>query len=318
MSLFVDSRYPRIGNTFVTDFSPSGALLKSNSFSHLPLTYLLMENFNELPVIVRGKATSIFEGATSYDAVRGMKVLEPRERGFSSASTCVSSRSDDSEPPSPSVQSSSAWASSPRSFACDSFCTTEQIMRLPEDDPSKTTVVAKNLPVSYTKCMLLELLDAFGLKGQYNFAYVPVDFSTQRSFGYAFVNFVTHKDALQFGELFNGFSLWAVRSDNVGVAEWSGAMQGLEKHIERYRDSPMMHKSLPDDVKPSIFKDGVRIAFPWPTKPLKMPRRVTRKPLSSSGAAVAPGPWCPVSVDACRTFATRAPQTSSVLRLPPR
>jgi RNA recognition motif-containing protein len=166
--------------------------------------------------------------------------------------------------------------------------------------------------------MVLELLDAFGLKGKYDFVYVPVDFNTQKSFGYAFVNFVTHTDALQFGDLFNGFSLRAVWGANVGVAEWSGAMQGLEKHVERYRDSPMMHKSLPDNVKPCLFKDGERIAFPRPTKPLKMPRRVTRKPLSSSVAAVAPGPWCPVSVDACRTLATRAPQTSSVLRLPPR
>jgi RNA recognition motif-containing protein len=195
--------------------------------------------------------------------------------------------------------------------------TAEQIPRLSEDDPTKTTLVIKNFPAGYTKSMVLELLDVLGFKGFYDFAYLPVDFRTRRSFGYALVNFVTHTDALQFGQLFNGFSLWAVWSANVGIAEWSGAMQGLEKHIERYRDSPMMHNSLPDDVKPSIFKDGERMAFPRPTRPLKMPREA-RKSLSSSGAALVPVPWYPINVGACGTFGTRAPQASSAQRMPPR
>ena len=31
-----------------------------------------------------------------------------------------------------------------------------------------------------------------------------------------------------------------------------------EAHVERYKNSPVMHKSVPDEYKPAIFKDGVR------------------------------------------------------------
>ena len=31
-----------------------------------------------------------------------------------------------------------------------------------------------------------------------------------------------------------------------------------EAHVERYKNSPVMHKSVPDEYKPVIFADGVR------------------------------------------------------------
>merc|ERR1712232_351188 len=121
-----------------------------------------------------------------------MGVLElsaNKSRSLSSASTCVSSGSE-SEPLSPSMQSvTSPWGSE-----CDGSefgCITEQIPALSVDDPTKTTVIAKNVPARYTKSMVLELLDSFGFKGKYDFVYLPVDFSTRCSFGYAFVNFVS-------------------------------------------------------------------------------------------------------------------------------
>jgi len=272
MSPFVEPRFPRIGNTFVEDVSPTRTLLKSNSFSHLPASCGWMDR-RKRPV--------------TDDVVRELKVKDPRERYFGPASTCASSGWD-LEPQSPSVHSC-PWSSTSdlNDDSSDLGSAVEQIVALPEHDLTKTTVVAKNFPVSYTKSMVLELLDAFGFIGKYDFVYVPVEFGTMKSFGYASINFVAHSDALRFGQLFNGFSFWAVWSDNVGNAVWGRPMQGQEKHVERYRDSPMMHKSLPDDVKPAIFKDGELIAFPPPTKALKMPRRAARKLPSSSGAAVA-------------------------------
>jgi RNA recognition motif-containing protein len=159
------------------------------------------------------------------------------------------------------------------------------------DDPTKTTVIAKNLPATHTREMLTSLLDGAGFWARYDFVYLPVDFSTLRSFGYAIVNFITHDDALRFGNFFHGCCHWV--HDEVGPkiaeVEWSSQIQGLQKHIERYRDSPMMHKRVPDGLKPMLFTKGARASFPPPTKSLKMPRRVAqrRKENSTQGSTAA-------------------------------
>jgi hypothetical protein len=146
---------------------------------------------------------------------------------------------------------------------------------LSEEDPTKTTVMARNIPPTFTRAMLTCLLDGNGFMGHYNFLYLPVDFGTLRSFGYAVINFVSHADALKFGYFFHGFKGLVDEADSSmsGVVEWSGALQGLETHVERYRDSPMMHPRVRDELKPMLFAGGQRVAFPPPTKVLKMPRR---------------------------------------------
>ena len=44
-----------------------------------------------------------------------------------------------------------------------------------------------------------------------------------------------------------------------------------EAHVDRYRNSPVMHRDVPDEYKPVIFKNGVRKNFPRPTKKVKAP-----------------------------------------------
>ena len=43
--------------------------------------------------------------------------------------------------------------------------------------------------------------------------------------------------------------------------------------MERFRNSPMMHPSMPDSMKPIVLLDGVRTEFPAPTKKLRAPRQ---------------------------------------------
>lgn len=139
-----------------------------------------------------------------------------------------------------------------------------------------TTVVARNFPASYTNRKFVTLLDSNGFNGKYDFAYLPTDFNTSRSYGYAFINFVTHQDACEFQQWFNGFTNWQIASKKVGLAQWSDSSQGLEVYVDRYQNSPVMHESVHDDLKPMIFKDGKRIPFPPATKVLKMPCRTLR------------------------------------------
>jgi hypothetical protein len=136
----------------------------------------------------------------------------------------------------------------------------------------RRTAMIRNMPNNYTREMLLELLDSMGFRGSYDFVYLPIDFKTQAGLGYAFVNFVSSSEALRCFAEFEGFCDWRVPSEKVCTVVWGSPYQGLEPHIERYRDSPVMHHSVPDEWKPMLFAQGVRVSFPQPTKAIKAPK----------------------------------------------
>lgn len=140
------------------------------------------------------------------------------------------------------------------------------------DEAFRTTVMIRNLPNSYTRDMLLELLDSEGFAGRYDFVYLPIDFTSAVNLGYSFVDLIAPADATTFMEHFTGFSNWSVGSDKVCVVSWSSPHQGLEQHVERYRSSPVMHPNIPEDWKPLIFLNGMRVPFPPPTKHIKAPK----------------------------------------------
>jgi len=141
-----------------------------------------------------------------------------------------------------------------------------------KQDVPRTTAMLRNLPPEYTSQMLLDLLNTEGFSGLYTFVYLPIDFRTGQSFGYGFIDFVDATAVEKFRQHFDGFTTWAVPSTRICEVCWSEPLQGLDVHIERYRNSPMMHESVSDMFKPMMFKDGVRVPFPPPTKKLKPPR----------------------------------------------
>merc|ERR1719277_1258401 len=94
------------------------------------------------------------------------------------------------------------------------------------------------------------------------------------NFGYAFVDFDSTKAAQQCREQLEGFTQWGQPSEKALEFAWSDT-QGLDAQIARYRDSPLMHESVNDEMRPALYKNGVRINFPAPTKTIRAPR--TRK-----------------------------------------
>lgn len=135
-----------------------------------------------------------------------------------------------------------------------------------------TTVMIRNLPNNYSRAMLIDLIDSEGFQGRFDFLYLPIDFNTKACLGYAFVNLVTHEVACEFMGVFADFSEWIIPSRKHCIISWSGPHQGLEEHIDRYRNSPVMHAAVPDECKPVVFKQGVRMPFPPPTKKVRAPR----------------------------------------------
>eukprot|EP00418_Pyrodinium_bahamense_P070883 CAMPEP_0179088044 /NCGR_PEP_ID=MMETSP0796-20121207/40036_1 /TAXON_ID=73915 /ORGANISM="Pyrodinium bahamense, Strain pbaha01" /LENGTH=407 /DNA_ID=CAMNT_0020785561 /DNA_START=74 /DNA_END=1297 /DNA_ORIENTATION=- len=149
---------------------------------------------------------------------------------------------------------------------------TEEAHAVVEDASAKpkTTVLLRNLPTDFTRETLLELLEDEGFEGTFDFVYLPMDFGANTCLGYAFVNFVSSNDAQRCWHIFGGYTGWA--SDKVCEVTWGEPCQGLQAHLDRYRNSPVMHKSIPEEWKPLVFKDGVRAPFPPPTKSISAPK----------------------------------------------
>jgi len=133
----------------------------------------------------------------------------------------------------------------------------------------RTTVMFKNLPMDWTRDSLATILNAEGFGAEYDFVHVPVKFVDFKNIGYALVNCTSNSSADRMLQYFEGFG---IPGDNRLQICWSQEKQGLEAHVERYRDSPMMHCSVPEQYKPGLFRDGVRLPFPAPTKNLRAPR----------------------------------------------
>lgn len=138
------------------------------------------------------------------------------------------------------------------------------------DESPPTTIIIRNLPKDCTRDAMIQLLQSEGYAGSYDMVHVPVGFQDLTGLGHALINFLEPAMAQDALLHFDGFS--DVSSDaGLCQAGWSN-VQGLPAHVKRYRDSPMMHESIPDRFKPAMFKDGVQVPFPEPTKQLKAPR----------------------------------------------
>jgi len=149
----------------------------------------------------------------------------------------------------------------------------------------KTTMMLRNIPNSFTRAMLADKLDKAGFRGSYDFVYLPIDHSTNIGFGYAFVNFTSPSGARLFKNTFHGCAEWASPHDKTCEVVWSQAHQGLQEHIDRLRNSPVMHESVPDVFKPAIYVNGMRVPFPQPTKKPRAPRIRHQPPAKESRVA---------------------------------
>lgn len=139
----------------------------------------------------------------------------------------------------------------------------------------QTTVMIRNIPNNYTREQLLEVVNGSGFHGKYDFVYLPMDFTKHSNLGYAYVNMRTPNDAQEIQARLDGYH-WGHPYTGNKVCEmtYGNAMQGLDRNINRYRNSPVMHESVPDKFKPVLFNEyGDTLPFPPPTKKLKLPKQ---------------------------------------------
>lgn len=137
---------------------------------------------------------------------------------------------------------------------------------------TRTSLMLRHLPQDLSRDHLVEILESAGFKGKFNFLYLPIHFASHANLGYAFVN-VTSPEVLQeFWATLSGFREWPMVWRRPCRVSWSFPFQGFEEHVRRYRNSRLLHPSVPDEMRPILLEHGVRVDFPPPTRSLRAPR----------------------------------------------
>lgn len=180
-------------------------------------------------------------------------------------------------PPRPSLSSVSTREQSIEPSDAEHESLKENCQSADAANAESTSVMMRNLPNNYSRKMLLELMEAEGYGGSFDFVYLPVDFHSNSGLGYAFINLISSDVAGRFCKHFTGFKNWNMASDKVCQVAWSDTLQGFSAHVERYRNSPVMHDSVPEDHRPLLFAGREQVPFPPPTKNIRAPRRWHRR-----------------------------------------
>jgi hypothetical protein len=162
---------------------------------------------------------------------------------------------------------------------CDSETETESANEI---EGGATTLMFRNLPEGFTRLHLERLLEAEGFGQAFDFLYLPADLRTGACFGYAFVNLVSTQSAASFLKHFQGFEQWAMPSGKRALVHVCEGIQGKEELSERYRNSPLMHNSVSEVLRPAVYCKGVRARFPSPTVAIKAPKVRAARPTRSS------------------------------------
>lgn len=137
-----------------------------------------------------------------------------------------------------------------------------------------TTLRISNLPAEYNQQFFAQTLDKEGFAGFYDFLFVPLDFRSNLCDGIAIVNFRSSATAMEALQLFQSFSTWLVDCQQVATASWNEYDQGLNDLVERYKNSPLMHRNVPEIFKPMLFNAfGEIVPFPAPTRKVRKPRK---------------------------------------------
>ena len=131
---------------------------------------------------------------------------------------------------------------------------------VPPIDGIPTTAMLRNIPARVTPLQLQELLDARGFHGLYDFLYLPVDFDTHYSLGYAFINFSAIENLQRFTLLFHGSAIPLIPARKF-CEVCMAKVQGLEANLRLFAISTTVGE-LPHDLKPIVLLSGRYVHFP--------------------------------------------------------
>jgi hypothetical protein len=136
----------------------------------------------------------------------------------------------------------------------------------------RTTLMVRNLPAKLSQPEFVEQFTDAGYGGFFDFVYMPINLRASGNFGYAFINFSSHAVASHVMMQMQGSEEDSSDSSDKWICQWSNC-QGWDANVERYRNSPLMHETVPQDCKPAVYDcTGKQTVFPQPTKRIAKPR----------------------------------------------
>jgi len=154
---------------------------------------------------------------------------EPRKKGRSKKSASKKTLERQAKDPTPNPVAPSDW------------------------EDGTTTVMMRNIPSRYTVEELVSEMITMNFKDRFDYLYLPMDFKTKRNKGYAFINFVSAQDAVQFHADFHGVQLpkyGTQKTLQIARAE----TQGLEANLNAaQRDKPRITNPW---FRPMVFNAG--------------------------------------------------------------
>ncbi|KAG7675255.1 hypothetical protein Ndes2526B_g08123 [Nannochloris sp. 'desiccata'] len=100
----------------------------------------------------------------------------------------------------------------------------------------KTTVMIRNIPNKYTQDIMLTLLEEAKLNGAFDFFYLPIDFRNRCGLGYAFLNFLSHADAVKGYNYFHNRRWDEFNSKKVCEVTYA-RVQGKDNLVQHFKNA---------------------------------------------------------------------------------
>jgi len=167
-------------------------------------------------------------------------------------------------------------------------------------DSVDTTMMIRNLPKNLTQQELLEEINRCGFCGLYDFCYLPRDFKSSQSQGFAFVNFNCPVVAARFMDAWNLLLRFGSPGSSPQKLTVSKAdLQGLEANIKRWA-GPRMRRIRNPALRPFVLGAALgaitqeaAAALPAPApKTLKLEEHLSAQTAKTPGP-VSPAPALP-------------------------
>ncbi|KAF2841717.1 hypothetical protein M501DRAFT_928618, partial [Patellaria atrata CBS 101060] len=124
------------------------------------------------------------------------------------------------------------------------------IAKIERFEEFRTTVMIRNIPNEMDFATFKNWMDN-GSRGQFDFLYNRIDYSTGRGVGYAFVNFVDPDAVVNFFRRVNGRSWPGFPTSRKEVALAFATQQGVEVLVEHFRNSSVRLEH--PDYRPKLF-----------------------------------------------------------------
>ncbi|KAJ8482382.1 hypothetical protein ONZ45_g14974 [Pleurotus djamor] len=142
---------------------------------------------------------------------------------------------------------------------------------------TRTTVMIRNIPNKMTDRHLIGYIDSVRPR-RIDFLYLRMDFKNGCNVGYAFVNFITVGDLVEFAKAKLGRKWNMFASEKVLEMSYAD-YQGKEAQVEKFKNSSIMDER--EDWRPKIFysEPGPEQGLP---EPFPSPTHLRRKQLSQS------------------------------------